>query len=45
MTLPMVFYTADLGELSDRILEEVVGEVGEAELTELLAEMDGSPAS
>ncbi|HEX6904707.1 MAG TPA: amino acid adenylation domain-containing protein [Thermoanaerobaculia bacterium] len=45
VTLPMVFYTADLGELSNRILEEVLGDVGESELTELLAEMDESPAS
>jgi amino acid adenylation domain-containing protein len=41
VTLPMVFYTADLGELADRILEEVLGDVDEAELTGLLAEMDG----
>ncbi len=45
VTLPMVFYTADLGELSDRILEELLGDVDDAELTGLLAEMDGSPGS
>jgi len=45
VTLPMVFYTADLGELSNRILQELLGDVDEAELTELLAEMNGSPGA
>ena len=42
VTLQMVFSTADLGELSDRIIEAALGGVDDAELAEMLADMDGT---
>ncbi|HEX9942197.1 MAG TPA: amino acid adenylation domain-containing protein [Thermoanaerobaculia bacterium] len=42
VSLQMVFDTADLSELADRITEEELRGAGDAELAELLAEIEGT---